>query len=91
VKLPNYDRAYVDLRKLRDYCLNPEHFRGRHKAQVFSEILGLTAYDAEALQEALLDAASTNDAVFSEADDYGQRHTLDFQMQGDEGSAPVRS
>jgi hypothetical protein len=78
VKLPNYDRAYVDLRKLRDYCLNPEHSRGRHKARMFSEILGLAAYDAEALQQALLQAASTNDAVFISADDFGQRYTLEF-------------
>jgi len=58
---------------------------------LFSEILGPTAYDAEALKEALLEAASTEDAMFIEADDFGQRYTLDFQMQGHEGSAAVRS
>ncbi len=43
MKLPNSDRAVVDIAKLRDYCLNPAHPRGRHKARVFAAALGLTA------------------------------------------------
>lgn len=35
MKLPNADRAVVDLRKLRDYCLSQEHPRGQHKARLF--------------------------------------------------------
>ncbi len=31
MKLPNAERAVVDLAKLRHYCLNPTHPRGRHK------------------------------------------------------------
>jgi hypothetical protein len=45
-KLPNPDDAVVDIRKLRDYCLNPAHPRGRNKARVFASVLGLTASDA---------------------------------------------
>ncbi|MEP6601982.1 MAG: DUF6883 domain-containing protein, partial [Nitrospirota bacterium] len=81
MKLPNNESAYVDLKKLREYCLNPEHARGRHKAPIFSETLGLTASDAEELHQALLEAACTNDAVFSGADDFGQRYTVDFAIQ----------
>ena len=33
-KLPNADRAVVDLGKLRDYSLNPLHEVGKHKARV---------------------------------------------------------
>ncbi len=29
MKLPNADRAVVEIEKLRDYCLNPVHPRGR--------------------------------------------------------------
>ncbi len=46
MKIPNADQAFVDLRKLRDYCLNPEHPRGRHKARLFKGALGWTADDA---------------------------------------------
>ena len=39
----HFDIIIVDLAKLRDYCLNEEHPRGRHKARVFRSRLGLTA------------------------------------------------
>lgn len=36
MKLPNGDRAVVDIVKLTDYCLSTTHPRGRHKARVFA-------------------------------------------------------
>jgi len=45
MKLPNPERAVVDLEKLRNYCLSLSHPRGRHKARVFEAVLGLTSYD----------------------------------------------
>jgi hypothetical protein len=43
MKLPNGDQAVVDIAKLRDYCLNKDHLRGRHKARVFAAVLGRPA------------------------------------------------
>jgi hypothetical protein len=40
MKLPNAERAFVDIEKLRGYCLNPYHIRGKNKARIFSSILG---------------------------------------------------
>ena len=57
MKLPGAERAIVDIAKLRDYCLDPHHPRGRHKARVFASALGLTQADAEILREALLAGA----------------------------------
>src|SRR5438093_8229979 len=91
MRLPNAERAFVDIAKLRDYCLSPEHPRGRHKARVFASALGLTASDAEALRAALLQAARTEEVTQSEADEFGQRCMLDFAMQGPAGQATVRS
>jgi len=45
--LPNGDRAIVDIAKLTDYCLNPQHEDGKHKARVFASALGLGREDAE--------------------------------------------
>ena len=45
--LPNGDRAVVDIAKLTDYCLNPQHEDGKHKARVFASALGLGREDAE--------------------------------------------
>jgi hypothetical protein len=38
VKLPHVELAVVDIAKLRDYCLNADHLRGRHKARVFAAV-----------------------------------------------------
>jgi hypothetical protein len=52
--IPNAERALVDIRKLCDYCLNPTHPEGKHKARLFAAALGMTAYDAENLCSELL-------------------------------------
>ena len=91
MRLPNPENAAVDVRKLRDYCLNPEHPRGRHKARVFSDALGLGVDDAEDLREALLSAARSEEAIAGEEDEYGERYVLDFEMRTAVGTATVRS
>ena len=91
MRLPNGNNAVVDIAKLRDYCLNERHPRGRHKARVFAAVLGFTAADADLLQKALLRAAVESDAVAGERDDYGQRYVLDFELAGPRGRVTVRS
>ncbi len=91
MKLPNGGDAIIDLVKLRDYCLSPSHVRGRHKARIFSSVLGLTQADAEFLRERLLNAAKTEHAVESDSDDYGQRYTVDFTLVRGERQARGRS
>jgi hypothetical protein len=56
LRLPNPHRAVVDLAKIEDYCLNPAHEAGKHKARVFASALGLKRRDAEWLRQRLLDA-----------------------------------
>ncbi len=91
MNLPNAERAVVDIAKLRDYCLNPEHPRGKHKARVFAAALGLTADQAETLRDELWEAAETAEAVATDQDEYGQRYVVDFIMNGPAGQANVRS
>jgi len=80
MKLPNGDRAVVDMVKLTDYCLDPNHLRGRHKARVFASALGLTASNAGELRDALLKAARAEEAVPADQDQYGQRFVVDLTM-----------
>jgi hypothetical protein len=89
MKLPNGANAVVDIRKLGDYCLSPSHSRGKHKARVFASVLGLSAADAAALRDFLLQAAATQDAIPEEADVFGQRYVLDAVWPG--SSAVIRS
>ena len=91
VRLPNGDRAIVDLRKLRDYCLNPSSPRGRHKARVFLKALGLTRADAPRLQKELLQAAQTGEAVPGIRDEYGQRYGIEFLMVTGSGRERIHS
>lgn len=92
MKIPNAERAIVDILKLRRYCLNPGHLRGRHKARVFAAALGITAHEADMLRAALLDAALSSDgAVPGEKDRFGQRYVIDFEIVGVDRRATVRS
>ena len=61
-RLPNADLAVFDIRKIADYCLNPSHPRGRHKARVFREALNLERVDSAWLRDALLAAARSSEA-----------------------------
>ena len=89
--LPNGKRAIVDIRKLRDYCLNPDNPRGSAKARVFASALGITAKDADKLRARLLEIAASEDASVGELDLYGQRYTIDFEMETDTGKSELRS
>ena len=91
MKLPNAERAVVDIEKLSGYCLNVGHLRGRHKARVFESVLGLTSVQADQLRDALLEAVHAAEAVAGTADAYGQRFVVDFMMKGPKGRAMVRS
>jgi uncharacterized protein DUF6883 len=91
MKLPNAERAVVDIRKLRDYCLDPQSPKGRNKARVFAAALGLTQRDAEFLRRALLAAAREENCEHDERDDYRQRYTLDFTIETSLGRRRIRS
>jgi hypothetical protein len=89
MKLPNGDRAIVDIDKLRTYCLNPQHPRGRHKARVFASF-GIREADAEELQAAIVAAAIDAEARLGAANPDGQRYNRRFRLrpQGQNGQNP---
>ncbi len=91
MKLPNAENAFIDIRKLRDYCLNMEHLRGRDKARVFVATLGLTADDAQELQAAILKAVLIHPAQPARVDEYGRRFAVDFVLKRGERTATIRT
>jgi hypothetical protein len=90
MKMPHGDAAIVDRLKLTGYCLNPEHPRGKHKAQVFAT-LGFTAENAEELRAALLRAAASGDAQPAASEQYGDRYVLQFEIEGPQAAGIVTS
>ena len=85
MKLPNGKLAIVDIRKLRDYCLNTDNPRGS------ARVLGITVSAASELRNKLLEIAATEDTKEGGLDLYGQRYTIDFTMATETGTANVRS
>lgn len=91
MKLPNAESAFIKLVKLRDYSLNPNHSRGKHKARLFAAILGLTAQDAELLKSDILQAIQQTEAIPGDTDEYGQRYRVDFALTCNRNTATVRT
>ncbi len=91
MRIPGAEQAVVDIRKLQDYCLSPDHPRGRHKARVFAATLGLTMENAEELRQALLTACSVHDAIQTGEDQYGARYVIDFVLSRGGRAASIRS
>jgi hypothetical protein len=91
VKLPNGERAIVDIMKLRDYALSESHPRGRHKARVFLAALGLAAADTGELQAVLLETARVGDAVCGAVDEFGTllHHRFRGDPFGEKGADPL--
>lgn len=79
-RLPNVERAILDLNKLEDYCLSPTHPRGRHKARVFRESLGIGAGEATWLRGALLEGIWTSEAADLGNDGFGTRWRADVPV-----------
>jgi hypothetical protein len=90
-RLPNSERAILDIRKIEDYCLNPEHPRGRHKARLFRELLGATRSDGRWLRDALLDGLQDNEAVALATDAFGSRWRVDVPVSRHGWSVVVRT
>lgn len=91
MKIPNAENAVIDIRKLRNYCLDPNHADGKHKARLFAAIFGMTAQDAPALREILLQIVLETEATPGRRDNYGQRYVIDFTMEWKGQRALVRS
>ncbi|MEH2301618.1 DUF6883 domain-containing protein [Nostoc sp.] len=89
--IPNAENAVVDIRKLRDYCLNPEHDEGKHKARLFSVSLGMKDENAEELRQILLEAVRTQEVSLGRRDEFGQRYILDFRLKWQNKSVTIRS
>jgi len=87
VRLPQAERAFLDVGKIEDHCLNPAHLHGRHKARVFRDAVGLSHTSAVWLRAALLRGIRDHDAKRLAADDYGKRWRVDVPIRRHDLSA----
>ena len=80
MKLPGAENAIIDIEKLREYCLNPNHPRGKHKAHVFEKALGYTQDDAEELRTRIKDLLPMSPCEIGKKDQYGQRYKVEITI-----------
>jgi hypothetical protein len=91
-RLPNCHQAVLDIEKIADYCLNPAHPRGRHKARIFRELPDISRSDAPWFRQLLLTAVRDNEAIETAADEFGRRWRIDVEVATRQGkSAVIRS
>jgi hypothetical protein len=79
-KLPNPEKAFIDLNKLIGYCLNPEHPGGQHKALVFKSALNIGLDEVDILKAALLQAVQDNTATLLESNQYGTKYSIESEI-----------
>ena len=91
MQLPNAINAFIDDRKLTEYCLNPEHEEGKHKARVFASALGITSEIYFVLKAAILDAVFSENALLIKELSCGKLYQVDFEMRYGDKFASVRS
>jgi hypothetical protein len=89
--LPNSDRAVLDIRKIEDYCLNPDHPIGCHKARVFREALDIGRAEATGLADEFLHAVRTGAASPAGVDEWGPRWSVDVAIFRQNRRAMVRT
>jgi len=89
--LPFGEQAIFNIRKLEDYCLDATHPRGRHKARVFREALGIGRGDSTWLRAQLLEAIRETDATELTPDHFGQRWRVDVPITRHERTVVVRT
>ena len=89
--LPPHDHVVFDIAKLRDYCLDEAHLRGRHKARVFRRALDIGRQDATWLRHALLEGLPDATVEMTGADGYGTRWRADIAVSRQDRHAVVRT
>ncbi len=88
---PKDHSVEIDPRKLVDYCLNPRHEEGRHKARVFASALGIGPEDADWLRQAILMAIAGAKTAVETVTPYGMRYVIDVQIERQGKVARVRT
>jgi hypothetical protein len=79
-KLPNGERAIIPMEKLVDYCLNPDHPRGKDKARVFASVLGITQNNASQLATLVQQAAVNGEVSKETTTAFGRYYRVDWTM-----------
>ena len=88
MKLPNGHQADLG-NKIEDYCLNPNHKEGKHKAILFQSKLGITLENADILKKAIKQAAINETVIIRKTNEYGRHYNMKFPLKTDVGESLI--
>jgi hypothetical protein len=89
-KWPNGERAHIPMERLTDYCLNPDHPRGKDKARMFAAVLGITRNPANELAPLVRQAAIEGDITKEAISVLGRYYRVDWAIPT-RGNAVLRT
>jgi hypothetical protein len=89
--LPNVENAYIDDRKLIDYCLSETHPVGKHKARVFMSALDFSLENFQDLKDSIFREIFSKEARVTEINQYGTLFVVDIYVENLPKYASVRT
>jgi hypothetical protein len=89
--LKNACAAIIEPAKFVDYCLNPHHKDGRHKARLFRALLGFDQANCDDLIGAIRIGIMTHEAEYLGQTAHGFLWRVDLPITGPKGTATVRT
>jgi hypothetical protein len=88
MKLPNGDKAQLGD-KLERYSLNFQHLKGKDKAVMFRNRLGIILENKDLLEAALLESVINHEAEIHNMTEYGIQYNVRFWMTTEAGNSWV--
>lgn len=88
MKLPNGVQADLG-NKIESYCLNPNHQKGKNKATLFQNKLGITQENADILKNAIKQAAINESVIIYKVNEYGTHYNMKFFLKTNVGESLI--
>jgi hypothetical protein len=88
MKLPNGHQADLG-NKIENYCLNPNHQKGKNKATLFKNKLGINLTNADILKKAIKEAAINESVIIRKVNEFGTHYNMKFFLKTDVGESLI--
>jgi hypothetical protein len=86
MQLPNKEKAYIPLSKLKDYLLSETHSVGKSKAKLLRS-LGFNKMNVNLLKESLMAIAHSGDVKEAISSPHGVKYIIDGLLQTQAGGS----
>ena len=88
MKLPNGHQADLGD-KIENYCLNTNHQKGKNKATLFQNKLGINLSNANILKKAIKQAAIKESVIIRKVNEYGTHYNMKFLLKTQVGESLI--